>query len=90
MAYFASFLRLVLNIVLSIRRLRDIDVNPGLVLLTFVPFINMVMGVVLLFMEGTPGKNTYGPDPLLHQPKTDGLYWLLFLVLSATIVLLIL
>lgn len=44
----------------GVRRLHDFDKSGWWYLLFFVPFANLVMGLVLLFAPGTPGANRYG------------------------------
>ena len=45
------------------RRLHDLDGTGWLTLLMFVPLINVVFGLYLLFATGSPGTNKYGPAP---------------------------
>jgi TolB-like protein/uncharacterized membrane protein YhaH (DUF805 family) len=45
-------------------RLRDMDASPLWVLLTYIPIANIIFWIVLLFVKGTVGPNSYGPDPL--------------------------
>jgi uncharacterized membrane protein YhaH (DUF805 family) len=47
-----------------IKRLHDINKSGGFALLMFFPPLNLILGVVLLFMRGTIGLNQYGGDPL--------------------------
>ena len=54
----------VIGISLGIRRCHDNDWSGWLVLLSFVPLVNIVFGLLLLFKPGTPGPNRFGPDPL--------------------------
>ena len=51
-------------IMLKIRRLKDFNASPWWVLLSLVPFVNIIFGLVLLLKEGTKGDNKYGGDPL--------------------------
>ncbi|MEX2501196.1 MAG: DUF805 domain-containing protein [Trueperaceae bacterium] len=44
----------------GVRRLHDFDKSGAWYLLMFVPFANVVMGLILLFAPGTPGANRYG------------------------------
>lgn len=52
------------SLLLAIKRLRDLNKSPWLVLLQFVPVLNVVLFVMLGFFPGTDGANRYGPDPL--------------------------
>ena len=54
----------VIGASLGIRRCHDNDWSGWLVLLHFVPLVNIVFGLLLLFKPGTPGPNRFGPDPL--------------------------
>ncbi len=51
------------TVVLSIRRLNDFDASGWLVLLFFVPLVNVIMSLVLWFKPGTKGSNRYGLEP---------------------------
>lgn len=42
------------------RRLHDFNQSAWLYLLMFVPIVNVIMGLVLLFVPGTQGANNYG------------------------------
>lgn len=55
---------LVSLISVSVRRLHDIELSGWFVLLNFVPVINFILELVLLFKKGTDGPNIYGKDPL--------------------------
>jgi len=44
----------------GIRRLHDFDKSGWWYLLGFVPFVNFVLGLILLLAPGTAGANTYG------------------------------
>ena len=48
---------------LTIRRFHDLDKDGSYILWTFVPFVNVYFGLLLLFQEGTVGPNRYGPPP---------------------------
>ncbi|EKU71120.1 DUF805 domain-containing protein [Selenomonas sp. F0473] len=49
---------------LMIRRLHDTNQSGFFCLLNFVPFVNIGLGLYLLFKKGTEGDNDYGSDPL--------------------------
>ena len=46
----------------TIRRLHDLDKSGWFLLIVFVPLIGGIWFLVLLFSEGTIGRNKYGPD----------------------------
>jgi TPR repeat protein/uncharacterized membrane protein YhaH (DUF805 family) len=48
----------------AVKRLHDINRPGGWLLLMFIPGLNLVLGIVLLFKKGTVGANQYGDDPL--------------------------
>ena len=52
-----------ISIIFIIKRLHDLDWTGWLSLLTFVPLVNIIFGLVLLFAPGTAGPNKYGPPP---------------------------
>ena len=54
-----------------IRRLHDIDKTAWLTLLVFVPVINFIFVLYLVFAKGTQGPNQYGADPLECTNYTD-------------------
>ena len=48
----------------SIRRLHDLNRSGYFILLGFVPIVNFLLEIYLLFFRGTDGANDYGEDPL--------------------------
>ena len=48
----------------TIRRLHDTDRTGWWVLIVIVPIIGFIWLLVLLILEGTPGRNRFGADPL--------------------------
>jgi uncharacterized membrane protein YhaH (DUF805 family) len=55
----------IVVIVTVIGRLRDIEESAAWSLLLFVPVLDILLLLVLLFVPGTHGTNRYGPDPRL-------------------------
>lgn len=55
---------LIPSLALSARRLHDLNMSGWLLLLSFVPFVNSIVGIVffvlLYFIQGTEGENNYG------------------------------
>ena len=66
--YFIIFLICVINTVfcvtLAIRRFHDLDRCGFWALLLFIPLVNFIVSLYLLFARGTVGPNSYGEDPL--------------------------
>ena len=62
---------LVIGVSLSIRRLHDMDQSGWLVLLSFIPLVNIAVILILLFKEGTPGANQYGMPASKDAPFVD-------------------
>lgn len=50
--------------VLSIKRFHDLGKSGYFVLLFVIPLVNFILGLMLLFGQGDPGPNMYGPNPL--------------------------
>jgi uncharacterized membrane protein YhaH (DUF805 family) len=57
---FVAFVALWL---ISVKRLHDLDKSGWYCLLLFVPLVNILLGLMLLFKRGSQGANTYGADP---------------------------
>jgi uncharacterized membrane protein YhaH (DUF805 family) len=53
-----------ISILAIIKRLHDLDKNPWLVLLLFIPYINFYLFLICGFFKGTEGPNKFGTDPL--------------------------
>ena len=54
----------VASIMLEIRRCHDLGHSGWLILIGFIPYINIIFWLYILFCPGTKGDNQYGPDPL--------------------------
>lgn len=54
----------VANAVLNVYRLHDLDWTGWLFLVAFIPYVNIIFLLILLFAPGKHGPNKYGPDPL--------------------------
>lgn len=52
------------GIMLGIRRLHDLDKSGWFMLVTLIPFVNLIFLLYLWFMPGTVGYNRFGADPL--------------------------
>ena len=49
---------------LLIRRLHDLNKTGWLCLLNFIPFVNILFHIYVLFFPAKPGENKYGSQPL--------------------------
>ena len=54
---------IVPSIALGVRRLHDFGKSGWWYLVILVPVINIIFGLVLLFVPGNVGPNRFGPDP---------------------------
>lgn len=52
------------SIAVQIRRFHDQDRSGFFVLLNFIPFIEGILVLVFMCLQGTKGENRFGPDPL--------------------------
>ena len=51
------------NVAVTVRRLHDLGRNGWFILLSFVPILNLVIGVYVAFFKGKDEDNKYGPSP---------------------------
>lgn len=58
------------NIVWAGKRFHDLGQSAWLVLLLFIPLINIWVYIYILFFPGTPWENSFGPDPLASQDSS--------------------
>lgn len=63
-AFVLGVFQLAANIMLGVRRLHDLDKGGWWMLLLFVPLVNILFYIYILFFKGTEGPNQYGEDPL--------------------------
>lgn len=56
-----------MSIIWSVKRLHDVEQTGWLVLLNFVPFLNFLFAIYVVFAAGTEGPNKFGPQ---RAPKT--------------------
>lgn len=52
----------------DVKRLHDVDKSGWLLLLGLIPLVNIVLGLYMLFADGTVGPNRYGTDPKNRMP----------------------
>ncbi len=60
---------LVMTVIYAIRRLNDINASGWFVLLFLVPIVNLIMGLLLVFLPGTKGPNKFGPRPVANSGR---------------------
>jgi len=46
-----------------IKRLHDINLSGWYSLVLYIPFINLIFSLYLMFKRGDKGRNQYGPNP---------------------------
>lgn len=64
-AFFTILLvAIVGGFMIDIRRLHDLNKSGWWTLILFIPYINVIFGLYILFAPGTQGYNKYGADPL--------------------------
>lgn len=51
------------SIAVQVRRFHDQDKSGWMYLLNFIPYVGGLVVLVFMCLDGTPGANTYGPDP---------------------------
>ena len=71
------------TIILARRRLNDMDRSGWLALLLIAPGINIFFGLWLLFGEGTPDANSFGPPPPPNTRAVVAATWILPVLLLA-------
>jgi uncharacterized membrane protein YhaH (DUF805 family) len=59
---FFALVSFIPSLAVLVRRLHDLDKSGWWILINFIPFGGLVL-LVMTFMDGTPGDNSYGPDP---------------------------
>jgi len=63
---------LVLYVSVTVRRLRDMDMNAWTLLIFLTPFgLGIVIMAIICSFKGTAGPNQYGPDPLYMDLYSD-------------------
>ena len=55
-------------IAVQVRRFHDQDRSGWFILLNFIPYVGGLIVLVMMFLDGTPGANRFGPDP---KNRTD-------------------
>ncbi len=68
LAFVVQILLMIAGLMLHIKRCHDRDKSGWWVLLMFVPLVGFIWAIIDLgILEGTPGDNRFGPDPLAVQ-----------------------
>lgn len=67
---FAAFIAPLIWIHASIRRFHDLNQSGRYCFGLLVPFYNIYLLYRLVFVRGTKGENTYGPDPLTSSKSS--------------------
>ena len=57
----------------DVKRLHDVDKSGWFVLFLIIPVINFILGIYMLFADGTVGPNRYGNDPKNRMPYTSSI-----------------
>ena len=68
LGFVALFAGLWFMIAQDVKRLHDVDKSGWLLLLVLIPLVNIVLGLYMLFADGTVGPNRYGADPKNRMP----------------------
>jgi uncharacterized membrane protein YhaH (DUF805 family) len=58
---------LIPSLAVTVRRLHDTDRTGWWFLIAFIPLIGVIVLLVFMFLDGTPGNNSYGADPKAQQ-----------------------
>lgn len=51
------------SLAVSVRRLHDTDRSGWWLLILLIPFIGLIVLLVFMFLDGSPGTNKYGANP---------------------------
>lgn len=57
----------VFSIILSSRRIHDLNRSAWWLLLLLIPLVNFFLGIYLMLFKGTEGINDYGPAPVANS-----------------------
>ena len=63
LALIISLITVIIIAIQAIKRLHDINLSGWFWLVFFIPFVNIVFGLYMLFKDGVHGPNKYGEDP---------------------------
>ncbi len=54
---------LIPSLAVTVRRLHDSGKSGWWILIWFIPFIGVIVGLVFMLLDSQPGDNQYGPNP---------------------------
>ena len=77
---------LVLAVMFGKRRLNDLNRSGWWYLLTFVPVVNLVLAIYMLFFPGTDGPNNFGPAPSPNSVGVVVFGWIVAILCVGSIV----
>ena len=60
---------LVPSVAVAVRRLHDTDRSGWWVLISFIPLLGMLVLLVFMLLDGTPGDNRFGSNPKGAEPN---------------------
>ena len=72
-----SIAMLVAGVAFAKRRLNDLNRNGWWLLLAFVPLVNFVLTIYMMFFPGTDGDNNYGAVPVANTLGVQILAWMM-------------
>ena len=67
---------IVISVMFAKRRLNDLNRSGWWMLLMFVPLVNLLLVIYMLFFPGTDGSNNFGPAPVANTIGVLILGWL--------------
>ena len=59
--------RFIPSLAVSFRRLHDTNRSAWWLLIALIPFLGVVVLLVFMLLDGTPGDNRFGPDPKARE-----------------------
>lgn len=63
----------VVSLGVTVRRYHDMDWSTWFILLSLIPFVNIVMLIILLIKQGTPGSNRFGAPFAKEVPLKEAI-----------------
>lgn len=59
-----AFLFLIPGLAVQVRRLHDTNRSAWFLFIILIPVVGVIINLVFMCQKGTPGENSYGPNPL--------------------------